>query len=95
MQASNAISQLSETELMGRPILIREDRGDGGKHGRGVGGVAGARVFVGNLSWQVTWQALKDHMRSVRVWSVMESTDCWCSSSSQHSTESLIGSAIV
>lgn len=66
-QASNAISQLSETELMGRPILIREDRGDGGKHGRGVGGVAGARVFVGNLSWQVTWQALKDHMRSVRV----------------------------
>ena len=50
---------------MGRPILIREDRGDGGKHGRGVGGVAGARVFVGNLSWQVTWQALKDHMRSV------------------------------
>ncbi|CAM9735374.1 unnamed protein product [Laminaria digitata] len=63
-EANNAISQLSESELMGRPILIREDRGDGGKHGRGVGGVAGARVFVGNLSWQVTWQALKDHMRS-------------------------------
>lgn len=50
---------------MGRPILIREDRGDGGNHGRGVGGGAGARVFVGNLSWQVAWQDLKDHMRAV------------------------------
>lgn len=50
---------------MGRPILIREDRGDSSNLGRGVGGAAGARVFVGNLSWQVAWQDLKDHMRQV------------------------------
>lgn len=69
IQARNAISQLSETELMGRPILVREDRGDTGQHGRGVGGAAGAKVYVGNLSWQVQWQDLKDHMRQVsRSW---------------------------
>lgn len=62
-QARNAISQLTDTELMGRPILVREDRGDGSSLGRGVGGGAGAKVFVGNLSWQVVWQDLKDHMR--------------------------------
>lgn len=49
---------------MGRPILLREDRGDGPSHGR-VGGGAGARVFVGNLDWQVAWQDLKDFMRKV------------------------------
>lgn len=71
MQARNAISQLSETEIMGRPILVREDRGDSGKHGRGVGGAAGAKVYVGNLSWEVQWQDLKDHMRTVRnMWHV-------------------------
>lgn len=67
VQARNAISQLSETELMGRPILVREDRGDTGQHGRGVGGAAGAKVYVGNLSWQVQWQDLKDHMRTVSI----------------------------
>lgn len=66
VQAKNAISQLTESELMGRPILVREDRGDSGKHGRGVGGAAGAKVYVGNLSWEVQWQQLKDHMRMVR-----------------------------
>ncbi len=65
-QAKNAISQLSETELMGRPILVRQDRGDSGSHGHGVGGAAGAKVYVGNLSWEVQWQDLKDHMRTVR-----------------------------
>ena len=66
VQAKNAISQLSESDLMGRPILVREDRGDSGKLGRGVGGAAGAKVYVGNLSWEVQWQDLKDHMRGVR-----------------------------
>lgn len=66
-QARNAIAQLTDTELMGRPILIREDRGDGPSQGRGVGGGAGARVFVGNLSWQVAWQDLKDCMRQVSL----------------------------
>lgn len=65
VQAKNAISQLSDTELMGRPINVREDRGETGKLGRGVGGAAGAKVYVGNLSWEVQWQNLKDHMRMV------------------------------
>eukprot|EP00752_Nemacystus_decipiens_P014208 g12637.t1 len=63
-EAKNAISQLSDSDLKGRPIVVREDRGDSGKLGRGVGGAAGAKVFVGNLSWEVQWQNLKDHMRA-------------------------------
>ncbi|CAN0479250.1 unnamed protein product [Ectocarpus sp. 12 AP-2014] len=63
-EARNAVSQLSETELMGRPIQVREERGDAGNHGRGVGGAAGAKVYVGNLSWECQWQDLKDHMRA-------------------------------
>lgn len=53
---------------MGRSINVREERGDVGGHGdlgRGVGGGAGARVYVGNLSWAVVWQDLKDYMRQV------------------------------
>lgn len=52
---------------MGRPIAIREERGDAGHAslGNGVGGAVGARVYVGNLSWDVSWQDLKDHMRQV------------------------------
>lgn len=35
-----------------------------GKGGRGKGeSPPDARVFVGNLSWEVSWQDLKDHMR--------------------------------
>ena len=87
---SKAILTLNDTELMGRPIFVREDREDtnGGEkkhHGnnnnnRGgspnnnnnnneaVAAAAGSevksrRVYVGNLSWDVTWQDLKDHMR--------------------------------
>lgn len=32
--------------------------------GRSAGEVPSNRVFVGNLSWDVTWQNLKDHMKS-------------------------------
>ena len=37
--------------------------------GRGVGGMIGGvgtttRVYVGNLSWETSWQDLKDHFRS-------------------------------
>eukprot|EP00747_Dinoflagellata_sp_TGD_P167303 gnl/TRDRNA2_/TRDRNA2_191452_c0_seq1.p1 gnl/TRDRNA2_/TRDRNA2_191452_c0~~gnl/TRDRNA2_/TRDRNA2_191452_c0_seq1.p1 ORF type:complete len:334 (+),score=66.27 gnl/TRDRNA2_/TRDRNA2_191452_c0_seq1:58-1059(+) len=28
-------------------------------------GAADARVYIGNLSWETTWQDLKDHMRSI------------------------------
>jgi RNA recognition motif-containing protein len=68
---------LNDTELKGRQIFVREDResaGGGGyfaqKPSAGVskGRVSGGekqscRVYVGNLSWEVAWQDLKDHMR--------------------------------
>lgn len=64
-QASNAINQMNDSDLMGRPILVREYISDGRNFGREVGGGAGARVFVGNLAWKVQWQDLKDYMRQV------------------------------
>ena len=41
-------------------------RGRGGRgrgRGGGGGGSSSKRVYVGNLSWEVEWQDLKDHMR--------------------------------
>ena len=71
--AQNAVLTLNDTELNGRQIFVREDReerGSGGvaPHGGGhtfsSGGKSqGCRVYVGNLSWDVAWQELKDHMR--------------------------------
>lgn len=62
----------------GRRIEVREDRdgrtaggaggrarGAGGSDGGGGGdGPVGQRVFVGNLSYETDWAALKDHMRT-------------------------------
>ena len=74
--AQEAVLTLNDTELKGRQIFVREDReeqrGAGpGAHPFGMGGhtfTAGEqaksrRVYVGNLSWDVAWQDLKDHMR--------------------------------
>ena len=88
-EAQDAIDTLTDTDLSGRNIFVREDRGSrngggsggsGGGGGRGGGGGGGGfrsggggggggggsskRVFVGNLSYDVSWQDLKDHMRS-------------------------------
>lgn len=68
--ARRAVLTLNDTELMGRQIFVREDREDKGS-GVPVKGSAGAsggdaqsrRCYVGNLSWDVAWQDLKDHMR--------------------------------
>lgn len=69
---------LNDTELKGREIFVREDRESGAGRGyfiqkpsAGVpsnGRVSGGekqtcRVYVGNLSWDVAWQDLKDYMR--------------------------------
>lgn len=73
--AAEAVRTLTDTELMGRQIFVREDREE-----RSAGVLRGApstaarsfsvgpdaknrRVYVGNLSWDVAWQDLKDHMR--------------------------------
>ena len=67
-EAKRAIKELNDTEIDGRQILVREDRegSDGAKNNsRGGSGARSnsKRVFVGNLSWDVSWQDLKDHMR--------------------------------
>jgi RNA recognition motif-containing protein len=66
--AQNAISTLTDTELKGRMIFIREDRETGNQGGMGGGNAAGrghqnTSVYVWNLSPETSWQDLKDHMR--------------------------------
>ena len=39
--------------------------GGGGDRPPAFNGPQGCRVYVGNLSWDVAWQDLKDHMRQV------------------------------
>ena len=72
-EAQDAVETMNDTVIPGgeRPIFVREDREDkeikgskGGKGTKGRGAGTGAcRVYVGNLSWEVAWQDLKDHMR--------------------------------
>ena len=91
--AQDAIEKLTDTELKGRKIFVREDREDG-KRGGGAGGAdrppreprapradptpaeggdsapasdkaEGYQLFIGNLSWDTTWQELKEHFNTV------------------------------
>lgn len=76
-EAKEAISTLTDTELSGRMIFVREDReqtSEGGQGGRGPrpargggaaasGGGNGCSIYVGNLAYETSWQDLKDHMR--------------------------------
>lgn len=66
-EAKEACDTLSDTELKGRMIFVREDRetssgGGGGAPAHG-GSSGGTSVYVGNLSYETSWQDLKDHMR--------------------------------
>lgn len=73
--AAEAVRTLTDTELMGRQIFVREDREErSGGVLRGAPNVGprtfspgqdakSRRVYVGNLAWDVAWQDLKDHMR--------------------------------
>merc|ERR1711937_236855 len=70
--ARQAVADLNGAVLGGREIEVRFDRdtskgggkgsAKGGK-GRGASSFGGVNVYVGNLSWNVAWQDLKDHMR--------------------------------
>jgi len=78
--AQHAINTLHDSVLHSRAVFVREDREPnatpnsgiggyaggkgGGKGGAAVGGGNGCQVFVGNLPWDVAWQALKDHFRA-------------------------------
>lgn len=59
--AQQAIATLNDTELGGRKIFVREDRE--AQPMAPVRPKRGFRVYVGNLSWNVKWQELKDHMK--------------------------------
>ena len=70
--AQTAINMLHDTELSGRPIFVREDReaGKGAVPARGAPSpaagaavTAGCKVYVGNLTFETTWQDLKDLLR--------------------------------
>eukprot|EP00574_Skeletonema_japonicum_P006995 CAMPEP_0201726064 /NCGR_PEP_ID=MMETSP0593-20130828/9245_1 /ASSEMBLY_ACC=CAM_ASM_000672 /TAXON_ID=267983 /ORGANISM="Skeletonema japonicum, Strain CCMP2506" /LENGTH=203 /DNA_ID=CAMNT_0048217531 /DNA_START=61 /DNA_END=672 /DNA_ORIENTATION=- len=93
--AQDAIEKLTDTELKGRKIFVREDREDGKRGGgaprapKAEGGAAeggesapaaaaassapasasdkveGSQLFIGNLSWDTTWQELKDYFATV------------------------------
>ena len=64
-QAADAIEALNGSELKGRPIFIREDREDdvGNSNPVQQAGNGNLSVFVGNISFETSWQDLKDHMR--------------------------------
>lgn len=67
-EAQEAISTLTDTELNGRMIFVREDReSNQGVNTGSVGGTASRNqntsVYVWNLAQDVSWQDLKDHMR--------------------------------
>lgn len=68
--ARRAVERLHDSMLGGRMILVREyvDQGDSGKGAVGKGKSASAtrqfKVLVTGLASNITWQVLKDHMRS-------------------------------
>lgn len=57
-EASQAMATLHNTELKGRLIFVREDR----EESKMVVS-PGCKVFFGNLSWNTSWQDLKDKAR--------------------------------
>lgn len=70
-EAQEAIKTLTDTELKGRMIFVREDRetsssgGGLGGRGGGGGGGGGCSVYVGNLPYETSWQDLKDVSTSI------------------------------
>jgi RNA recognition motif-containing protein len=66
-EAKKAIETLIHSELKGRTIFVREDQetslSGGGPHAEGGKGSQSTSVYAWNLSYETTWQDLKDHMR--------------------------------
>lgn len=59
--AQKAIDTLNDSDLDGRKVFVRKDREE--RHQPPPRPGSGCRVYVGNLSWNVKWQDLKDHMK--------------------------------
>uniref|UniRef100_A0A093UVE3 Putative RNA-binding protein n=1 Tax=Talaromyces marneffei PM1 TaxID=1077442 RepID=A0A093UVE3_TALMA len=75
-QAQHAVNTLSNQNLMGRLVYVREDReaeprfagqqrdaGAGRGGPGGAGGAAGRQIYITNLPFNVGWQDLKDLFR--------------------------------
>ena len=70
-EAQRAIEELTDSELRGRAIFVREDREQNtfnaapgaGPRGPQAGETLGRQVHVGNLDFAVGWQDLKDLFR--------------------------------
>lgn len=62
--AARAIQVLNDTDLNGRQIFVREDREAAKPSTRRTQHAdSNTRVYVGNLSFRVAWQDLKDYMK--------------------------------
>ena len=67
--ADEAIEQLNQSDLMGRQIFVRHDKGDVGQSSSqpvkyGDSEVFGCKLYIGNLAYDTTWQSLKDHFKA-------------------------------
>lgn len=64
-EAQEAITKLTDSELKGRMIFVREDRETSSGATAGFQGQRSdnCSVYVWNLSYETSWQDLKDHMR--------------------------------
>ncbi len=86
-EAKKAVLTLNDTELNGRQIFVREDREERGSRSANRFSsdetAQSRRVYVGNLSWDVAWQDLKDHMVSAidyNVHQLSNKSSCECCS---------------
>jgi RNA recognition motif-containing protein len=68
-EAARSIRELHESQLDGRNIFVREWRQDDGggdrnhTSGGSNSGADGRQLYVGNISYETTWQDLKDYFR--------------------------------
>ena len=62
-EAREAIATLTDTDLKGRMIFVREDRESSSQAGAVGGRAQNTSVYIWNLSPETSWQDLKDHMR--------------------------------
>ena len=59
--SDRAIEELNDSDLDGRLIMVRKDRNP--VTAQTEEPVGGRRLYVNNLSWDVSWQDLKDFFR--------------------------------
>jgi len=72
-EAKKAIMMLNETEIDGRKIFVSKNKALQEKppqttferEALSPNEVASTKVYVGNVSWDVSWKELKDHMKKV------------------------------